>query len=406
MTILILLTLILVSFAGIIPNQLAPVWYPQLIVLSACLFLYINTTLWKFNKWLSLFLGYCLFSVMFSDLFYALYNLGLPTLRSRIAYGLFSFGKMSPRALIMLFHVYLCSYASYKISFLNAKQRKYILWTIASLIGINVLWSFLQYFNLDPIFHCIDNVKKDNIVGFMGSWNCFGSYVAIGTPVILAISPFLVIPLLLSVILAKVWYGVITLSVISFVCIFSFNKKLLRYFIPLLIFASLFMVLKYDRVGPDTFKGNRVAVWKTSVKSVLKGSIKIGEREIKCSPLFGYGFGNFPAIMPGYISQKFNTPAAKYNHAHNDTIEVLFDLGIVGFLLLLALLVSVLKRFIRTIKSKEFMIVSLCLLSYFLCSNAYFVSHMPATGMLLVIFYGLFESIGRENGTSTSLGKG
>jgi hypothetical protein len=401
MTTLTILTLILVSFAGMIPNQISPVWYPQLIMLSICVFLYVNLTLWKFNKWLSLFLGYCLFSVVFSDLFFALYNLNLPTLRLKLGYGLLSFGKINPRSLLILYHLYLCSYAAYLISFLKEKQRKYIVRTIAGIIGINILWSFLQYFNIDPIFHCINNIKVDNIVGFMGSWNCFGAYLAIGAPLVMSISPFLIFPLLLSVILAKMWYGVLVVSAITLLYLWKLKRRYLVYFVPVVLVASIFTVAKYDKVNWNVLNGDRVALWNVSTRSILKGNIQLGERNIKCSPWIGYGLGSFPLLIPNYSSQKFNPSNSKYNHAHNDPIEVLFDLGILGFIFLGLLLLSVWRRFVISVDSVELSVLGLCLLSYFLCSLSYFASHMPATGMLLVVIYGLFEAVRRENGAFT-----
>jgi O-antigen ligase len=173
------------------------------------------------------------------------------------------------------------------------------------------------------------------------------------------------------------------------------------------------MAVKFEKLSKEMFLV-RLRPWKVAVRSVLKGNITIWQkldkpetlRVLNCNPLFGYGFGNFAMVFPHYPPNPgFNT-GEKFSHAHNDYIEALFDLGIIGVVFLLLLLGSLLQRFRRVVKNKEFVVISLCLLGYLLGAFVYFSSHMPVSGMLLMIFYGLFESIRRENGAFAVNSKG
>lgn len=403
MTLLVCAMIALVSLAGILPNTLAPVWYPQLIVLSLFSFLYINYTLWKFNKILSIFLIYCLISVFFYNVTFVVYNLPSRSLKSIFFYTLSSFGNINPRQLVLLCHIYLCSYISYRISFISRKSREWVVRTLVAILVLNLFWSLLQHFNVDPIFNSISTPGKDNIVGFMGSYNCFSSFVTILTPLLYIISPLFSIIAIIFVLLVKTWFSVFVILASTLIFLMKYRKKLL---LPLGIFLGVVSILSITKFDTIDFKGNRVAVWRTSIGSILHGRINLEkDRTIKCNPLFGFGLGEFPRYFPNYPEKSldFNTPVAKYNHAHNDFVEVLFDLGLIGAGLLVLLLLSLLRKFLRTSKTKEFVIYSLCLLSYILCANSYFVSHMPVTGMILVVIYGLWESVRRENGSITSV---
>jgi O-antigen ligase len=56
---------------------------------------------------------------------------------------------------------------------------------------------------------------------------------------------------------------------------------------------------------------------------------------IGASPVVGVGFGTFSAVYPGFRSPEVR---AKYDHAHNDALQLVAEGGLVAGFMLLALL--------------------------------------------------------------------
>lgn len=110
-------------------------------------------------------------------------------------------------------------------------------------------------------------------------------------------------------------------------------------------------------------------------------------------PLFGSGLGTFPSIYPGLES--LGTPLNIY-HAHNDYLEYLAELGILGMGMLLGgLLIMVIKAFMiwRTRRHREIKGLALggfvALICLLLHSITDFNMHIPANMLLFSIVLSL-----------------
>ena len=179
------LGILAIPFSGFIPVQGVDIWYVQFIGFIVVILLGIIYKLWFFNKYLSIFNLVCLMSVITAD--------------------------QHPRSLIFLFIVILSSLIIEVISKLNEKQTKFLVNAILVLVFLQGVWVILQYFNIDPIWEMKGNKTLDDTVGFCGSHNQLGVFMAVTAP--LVVGYFL---WLLPLIIFGLWNAITTTAWIAF----------------------------------------------------------------------------------------------------------------------------------------------------------------------------------------------
>jgi O-antigen ligase len=146
-------------------------------------------------------------------------------------------------------------------------------------------------------------------------------------------------------------------------------------------------------------------LWKLSVSQVNAGKAlmvndKTKETMVKkCNPWFGFGFGQFMKISPYTQKAIIKHGVHRYEHAHNDYIEVLFDLGRVGVVLLIALFVDMVLLFKKAKKTPLLVASAAAILAYAVCALAIYTVHTATGGVFLAIYLGLFlaEALNTEN---------
>ena len=117
---------------------------------------------------------------------------------------------------------------------------------------------------------------------------------------------------------------------------------------------------------------------------------------VMCNPWFGFGLGNFIRISP-YTQDVFlykPIPGIKqhvYSHAHNDYAEGFFELGRIGIVLILLLIGDFFYRFIKSRKTILLYLYFSCVLAHMISALGVFTIHTATSGMMLVLFLGLFE---------------
>lgn len=373
---LIIASIFIIPLSGVLPLRGQPVWYGQYLGLLFMLLFSISLFLWNFNKWLSIFTFICLGSTFF-------------------------IAKISPRALILLFQLDLACLASYGISRLPVKYHKYILYSLFGLILIQTIWIILQFFNLDFIFSSLKRPGKDEIVGFSGASNQLGTFFALTTPFSIYIFPPLVIMNIIGLVLAKSSFAFI--SALGGSIVYILNQKLSRKRILLVSFLIILSMaiffIKGEKIKAGDFP-SRLFVWKYAALDTLKGKCEIekfgNKIAIGCNPLFGFGFGNFQLVFPfrppppreGY----FNTYDEHFTHAHNDYVEVFFEMGKLGIFSLGFLLLMFIYNFYKSKKSKLLILYFSSIIVWLLNASGNFLSQLAVSGMFLIIFYGLYES--------------
>lgn len=351
------------------------VWYPQFLSLiffgvSSAALIY-----WKMNKYISLLLIYETLSYIFIC-------------------------QQSPRSFICVICGLVAVAIAYSISHLN--ENKLIFRCLILLAIGEAIYTVVQSFNVDPIFHLI-NSKNSDVVGFLGSHNQLGIYCSMIGPLLFSFSPFLSIFSFLPILLAKQNVAVFSL-IIGIITYLIFMKKIKI----CLIFVGIILLLlipwiKLAGKSPGEMH-ERLDVWKLSISQTLSGHAnQEGTKEMFpgykkfyiCNPLFGFGIGRFFEISP--LSQ-YNfgfSPYHRYEHAHNDFIEAFFELGFIGISLVLLCIFSVILAFFNAYHCvypnvKNLVISFSCLVTASISSLGVYVFHAPVSLFMFFIFLGLF----------------
>jgi len=371
--------IVAIPLLGAIPMRGADVWYIHWISLFSFSCVGVFLVLWNFHFLYTLLGIYCVYNMVFV-------------------------AKQYPTSIVMLVQVMFSFLSIYAISKFTKKQRKVILWAIVVAAGIQCFWVILQYFNLDPIFSYTKDMTLDDTVGFVGSHNQIGVFFAVVSPVVMGVCPWLI-----PFVIFGLWCSTTTSTWIAFLIANGYllysmpckiNKRLRRSLLGVIVLimavCSLIFFSKFENLSYVAVK-ERIDLVKNTIRDVNDGEIVLDfvkyKKSIKCNPMLGYGLGNFKRFSPMsqyeflYQSRQ-NTHV--YAHAHNDYAEAYFDLGIIGWLLILLIIIDLFYKFIIFDKSKELIIYFSCIVAQMVSALGVFTIHTAVSGMLLIISLGLF----------------
>ena len=396
--ILIVLSIFLIPLSSVKPGiflgafsqmKASDLWYVQYVIMTTLLFIGLSLRIMKYNFLLGIFTLLCLFSAIF------------------VTY-------QAPRSMFVAIQIYLSVLAIIYISKIDFKKREFLLKCITIMAVIQCLWTIVQFFQLDPFFRYVGSlditeitpgVKINDSVGLSGSRNQLGLYLSNTLPLILNYSvwflPFSLFALFCSTTSASIIGGFSA-------CIFyvSFLK---RKFLPLLlivfILAGLCFYTKFETIN-DIIINERITLWKATIQAVKDGKLYMNvnnlNQTVYCNSWFGFGLGSFIIYSP--MSQMYMVYNHFYEHAHNDYLEILFDMGYIGFFVVILILADLLFKFIKAKKTKFLVLVSACLLSHFINALNIYTVQTAVSGSLLILFLGLFYGeIRRQNGKSPEM---
>lgn len=380
--VLTIISIFIIPLSSLVLIKGVDLWFNQYLISVLILFLGCSFVLWKFNKTIAVFLFICTFSALIG-------NNGNSFLI-----------QFNPRALAFIVQIYLSCLAAYKISFFSKKQRKGLLVSICVLVVIQGIMIVLQYFNLDPIFEHISG-KGDDTVAFSGSRNQAGLFFAVTLPIIIGIIPILT-PLSIFGLLASTTSSAF-LGAMSglMVCLVGlYNKTGLLISVLLIVAVTFIFYIKFENVSRTAFN-ERIELVKLSVKQVKEGKLIMKrnnvEKIVTAHPLFGYGLGNFKRYSP-LTQHVFLTPGNShhYGRAHNDYIEVLFEMGYLGFISIIACMINFFIKFFKANKTKLLWISFSGLFAFSISACGIFTLHTAMAGIIFVILLGVFEGEVRD----------
>ena len=187
--------------------------------------------------------------------------------------------------------------------------------------------------------------------------------------------------------------GILTLTLIDLRWVSS--KKSLVPLLGFLLLVSIYLcylgaspiIERFAQAGLSSHE--RVIVWSASLRAFMD------------FPIFGTGLGTFCHIFPMY---KPDTVETFYRYAHNDYIQTLVELGIVGALLVPLFLGSAGKHILggswrgRERHLKAGIVASLVSIAVF--SFLDFNLHVPSNAILLSFILGLAVAMSRTDGFS------
>jgi O-antigen ligase len=176
---------------------------------------------------------------------------------------------------------------------------------------------------------------------------------------------------------------------LSLMLFFVIRLRRRKWFIIFVILNLIFIFILWIGIDPIinrlltlknsyTMERSRIRIW--------KGVINM----IKDFPIFGTGLGTFPYISPKYKSIK---SALLLEHAHNDYLELISEVGIIGFIIFIYGILSFYKWTVKGLKNRKnpWIIIGglISLYAILFHSLVDFNMHIPANSLLFFIILGL-----------------
>lgn len=243
------------------------------------------------------------------------------------------------------------------IEYFDFKFLRTIAMTFFWILFANLVFCFLQYFNIDPIHKEISGtiVGFPQKVGLVRLSEHLGTLCAITAPLTAIISP-----VLLVVVLPLIYYSHTSAAVVSLIVALSFliyrrlGFKWLLGFLLLTVSVGAFYILKYDMPGGSF--GYRFTVWLMGLRQVMGTSL-----------FMGLGIGSWYQWGP-QTRQLTNDIPLTWLWAHNEYLQVLFELGVAGFVMVMVYIKNRFKDFEKAAGNFELdclfaTFISLCLIS-------------------------------------------
>jgi hypothetical protein len=373
------LSLFFVTLFSIVPIKNIDLWYAQYLAYLCIIFLGISIRISRISIPMALFVFYASITTVFVT-------------------------GLEPRSFFALATLSLSALGVDIVAGLSRKQHKIIIKCIFYLFLVQSLWVILQYFNLDPIFDSRYDKTLDDTVGFSGSHNQIGLFLAVTTPIVYYALPVALLLTLFGLFNSTTSIAVIGACASLFFYHFFTQGKYRHIILILAIAVSAFYVLKIDPITNAKFN-ERVRLWKHGIMAVEKEQIRPryimnnGQsiiRVVECNKWLGYGLQSFMSLSPfaqrdaGVTKFATPTPGHVYEHAHNDYVEAYFDLGRIGFALLMLFIIELFIKFLFAMKTRMLVLSMSCIVAFMTTVLAIYGVQTAVSGILLVTLLGIF----------------
>ncbi len=300
----------------------------------------------------------------------------------------------------------------------SSPYLKALLW-----VGVlNLLWMILQVSGIDPLYIAqdaaghpvVDQTFKD-ASGLFGIKMANAMFLAILLPIVASISVWLTPLFLLPLYFTRSSVAALAVFISMAFYLYHIHRKAFIWFVGIGVLAGAtycFLDLKDD---PKTFK-SRFPIWHMALKYSLYRPIGYGPDSYRSytkqkSFLF-YGDSEYnPAILSKISDDKAvfkyydmdNGKMARKNkdipknmelnwwdNPHNEYVQQLFEYGVIGLVILAGLFYEMWHRFKFAVKSKELIVITSCLLVYFVSGLGHFPLHLARLACLFPILLGIF----------------
>jgi len=197
----------------------------------------------------------------------------------------------------------------------------------------------------------------------------------------------------LSIGILTTWSRAANFSYILILLSFLFYSKISfkKYINPLS--TVIVFILIFDVCIMAVFFGNAKLIERYAETSLLRETTRFelqafGLEQFKNFWLFGYGSGSFGHIFKVFYLIPENSSNFIADHVHNDSIELLGEIGIIGLTILSFLFITYFRKIIKNINEikqlSRFILLSLLVLTLFIQSLVDFSLHTPGIPILIV----------------------
>lgn len=313
-------------------------------------------------------------------------------------------------------------------SFFQKRSMDILVNSFKILVLLNLSWMILQLCRIDPLF-----LRQDSLgviqwgqpfmmpSGFFNYQAAIGMFFSLAMPFFFSFSTILPLLLLIPICLASssacyLSGAVMAIYGIFYIRLFTFKRKIIYWLLFICIaFAGIFGI--YRDFSIDKLTGNsRFENWHLYVKMSLN------------HPLFGHGPDSFrnttihknytfasdedynPLIMESmpdgnFLAKYYSADEGKridrfkgrvpksfaeWREAHNEYIQVFFEYGLLGLILIGFFLYEIFRRFRLSTDSKEVRVLFGAILCYLAFSTTQFPFHLARIVIFLPIILGAF----------------
>ena len=197
----------------------------------------------------------------------------------------------------------------------------------------------------------------------------------------------------LSIGILTTWSRVANFSYVLILLTFLFYSKInfKKYINPLS--TIVIFILIFDVLILGVFFGNAKLVERLAETSIIGEAIRLDLQtfaldQFKNFWLFGYGSGAFEQLFKIFYILPDSVSSSVAQHAHNDGLELLGEVGILGISIIISLFIIYFKKLLKGINNKKefarFILISFLLLTLFIQSLVDFSMHTPGVIVLLI----------------------
>ena len=317
--------------------------------------------------------------------------------------------------------IFMVSKAFFKKNYFSIIKTPILIVTL-----INLVMMIFQAFYADPMFSSqaadgSSNFAPTQMVGFLGIKMAMGSYMTIAS-IILMSNPIASFALIVPIFMSQ--SSSVFMAFGAWVCFWVYFKKR-RLFIPILI-AGVIASLAYARfdyaTDKKTFK-SRIPVWHATIHKSLIYPLGYGpdsyRKTHKHKNFMFSGDGNYNHAIRTYTSpttsefqfysptndikkieeltleasktgKLFNNEMTEWDNPHNGVLNIFFQCGVAGLVILIGLIREMALRFKSVMKDDELIMITGCIISLAICSLTNFPIELARVGYLFPVFMGAF----------------
>lgn len=291
---------------------------------------------------------------------------------------------LPPQSTAVLFNVALAMLMFYFIkTYIRDIDINGILKVICITALFQVFWLGIQRIGWDFIFHPIaaDGVRqtvKDRLVGFLGNKNILGCYLAMCLPLFRVRFKYLIPLIIIGLFVARAsmafiagFSGLVFYEV--FMIIQNRDFRRLKVMVSVITICVIIAILFFAFVDRPNF--DRVEIWR---KTVIQ--------QFNWRSIIGQGMGKFQDLR---VVDKYGIV---WDNPHNEYLQIYFELGIIGIILLSGYFIDLFRRFLR-FRTPLTIILMSCVIVVLVNSIGMFPFQIAPTAFLGITYIALLEGL-------------
>ena len=206
-----------------------------------------------------------------------------------------------------------------------------IIQTVTMIMQWNGLWVGIVPRNIDKFMHL--GYSNYHITGLTSNPNMAGSLMALTLPAFFRKRRYIFIPLVLVGLWMSHSMGGMVPAIL-FLSLYAFIKCPRRFKVLAVLVCAVLAIIFYLR-DPNLIGGDRFKLYKTVTLNL-----------IPMKPILGWGTGQFQHVFRLIAAQNFGYDLYNnvFRQMHNEPLQLYFEYGLVGFVLISASLIRIIKN--------------------------------------------------------------